>query len=289
MRTTTRLLGLCAVVGTAGLLTLPAADGRAAADEKAFAWHSILPAAEYKAAVERDAKIVLEAIAAAAKADADLKATKKNELKRVIKTQTERARAGAMMIALYAESNRGTKGTDEQQLATLRSTAITVAKELEEKNFEAAAKAAKELSPTIKADASAPKTVDLTKAIDPKVLLHDVMGQLKLARVGGKEYEKMIQDGADKGVKPADLPKFVNLGYETAFIAQFAEALTNEQEEGGKKKRSDWKKWSVDMREGSLKVAQAAAAKKVADVKAALGALNVSCKNCHDVYRDLAN
>src|SRR5262245_58677043 len=191
MRTTTRLLGLCAVVLTAGLLTLPAADGRAA-DEKAYAWHSILPAAEYKSAVEREAKLVQEAIAAAAKADADLKATKKPELKRTDKAQTERARAGAMMIAVYAESNRGTKGSDEQQLDTLRTAAIAVPKELGEKNVEAAAKAAKDLSPTIKAAADAPKTVDLARAIDPKELLHDIMGQLKLERVGGKGYEKMI-------------------------------------------------------------------------------------------------
>jgi hypothetical protein len=77
----------------------------------------------------------------------------------------------------------------------------------------------------------------------------------------------------------------LQMAYVAAAIGEVAHAKPPEKDEG-KKKKSDWLKWSADMRDSALKMASAVKEKKPAGVLTAVKKLNSSCNACHAVFKD---
>jgi hypothetical protein len=72
--------------------------------------------------------------------------------------------------------------------------------------------------------------------------------------------------------------------YVAAAIAEVALTQTDEKAKG--KNPKDWKNWAEGMRQGAIELADAAKAKKPADVKKAAEKMDTNCKSCHKVFRD---
>jgi hypothetical protein len=88
----------------------------------------------------------------------------------------------------------------------------------------------------------------------------------------------------DKTLK-AEATDIKKLGLISAAIGAIGIEATPKKDEG-KKKAADWKKWSVEMRDYGIKLADAAG--KGSDTKAvqiAARNLDGSCTSCHEVYR----
>ncbi len=73
--------------------------------------------------------------------------------------------------------------------------------------------------------------------------------------------------------------------YVAAAIAEVALTKTPEKKDKDKDPK-DWKNWAETMRQGALELADAAKAKKPADVKKAAEKMDNNCKSCHKVFRD---
>jgi len=73
--------------------------------------------------------------------------------------------------------------------------------------------------------------------------------------------------------------------YVAAAIAEVALVKTPEKKEKDKDPK-DWKSWAEGMHQGALELADAAKAKKPADVKKAAEKMDNNCKSCHKVFRD---
>jgi hypothetical protein len=74
----------------------------------------------------------------------------------------------------------------------------------------------------------------------------------------------------------------VRLAQVNAAIAQISEARTSVD---GMKDAKSWQKWSADMRQSAIELAEAAEAMDAARVKVAAKKLNTSCTECHDKFR----
>jgi hypothetical protein len=128
--------------------------------------------------------------------------------------------------------------------------------------------------------------------------LDDVMNLLKLRSRGGlgigdtpgavapDGMEAKVVNMAKRPLAPAQLAKeskdLVRLAYVNAAIAQISEARTDVD---GKMDPKAWQKWSIDMRQSAIELADAAQAMDPARVKAAAKKMNTSCTDCHDKFR----
>jgi hypothetical protein len=127
--------------------------------------------------------------------------------------------------------------------------------------------------------------------------LDDVMNLLKLRSRGGLGIGApgaVAPDGMEAKVvnmakRPLTSPQLakeskdlVRLAYVNAAIAQISEARSDVD---GKMDPKAWQKWSIDMRQSALELADAAQAMNPAGVKAAAKKLNTSCTDCHDKFR----
>lgn len=98
---------------------------------------------------------------------------------------------------------------------------------------------------------------------------------------------KLINLGRD-APSPAALGKeaaaLEEMAYIVAAVAKVthAKAPTSNQ---GKKTVKDWKQWSSDMHDASIKLAEAAKSKSASDVKTAASKVNAACNSCHSVFR----
>jgi cytochrome c556 len=81
-----------------------------------------------------------------------------------------------------------------------------------------------------------------------------------------------------------DGPLLEQMGYDTAAISLVTKAMA--PKDMGKKKSSDFKKWSDDMYETSVTLAKAAKAGGAQDVKGAAAKVNASCNSCHSIFRE---
>jgi hypothetical protein len=138
-------------------------------------------------------------------------------------------------------------------------------------------------------------------ALASKAEIEDVMHVFSLRRSKGlgvgPKADAIKPDGIEAKImdlakKPMDAKKLaeeadalVQMGYIAAAVGQVAHAKPPEKDEG-KKKKSDWLKWSQAMHEAALEFATTAKAKKPADVHKAALKLNASCTNCHTVFKD---
>ncbi len=73
--------------------------------------------------------------------------------------------------------------------------------------------------------------------------------------------------------------------YVAAAIAEVALTKAPEKKEKDKDPK-DWRTWAEGVRQGAIELADAAKAKKPADVKKAAEKMDTSCKSCHKVFRD---
>jgi hypothetical protein len=142
------------------------------------------------------------------------------------------------------------------------------------------------------------QAADLAK----KAEIEDVMHVFSLRRSKGLGVgttpDAIKPDGIEAKImdlakKPLDAKKLaeeadalVHMGYIAAAVGEVAHAKPPEKDEG-KKKKSDWLKWSKAMNEAAKEFASAVKDKKSpADVQKAALKLNASCTNCHTVFKD---
>ena len=101
--------------------------------------------------------------------------------------------------------------------------------------------------------------------------------------------EAKIMDLAKKPLPQEQLntqaDALLQMAYVSAAIGEVAHAKPPEKDEG-KKKKSDWLKWSTDMRDSALQFAVAVKDKKPASVQKAATKLYGSCTQCHGVFKD---
>jgi hypothetical protein len=266
MRKHLRHIGVGSALLLAGLAWFAVADaGPAATDQPAVALidKPVLPEPDLTSLTENDIKIIQTALAGGMPDK---------------KSQT-RAKASAYMVALYAQTlNEGGKSGS---LATLRDAALKVAEEVNKENFTAAADIAKTLSPKMPADPNA-KTAPMP--LQTMLEIGDLMSQFKVARSGGQDLEKQMNDFIKKPTSSLDLKAAGLLANKVATISQYTEAMPP-MAAGGKDPKK-WVQWSQDMRVSALEASKAAKAGKAKDTKDALRKMEVSCTSCHNLFRD---
>lgn len=276
MRVLVRLL----LSASAALALATALLGRGAADDAAI-WKPLLSDADFKALVEQAALGIQEELASAAPGT----------------TAANKARALAVMIAVYAQSSLTRPGADTGRLAAVRDEAVTVANLIRQKKFPEAAKRAAAL-PTFKGAGKA-GLVALHKLFDREDLTTITMKLFAVRTRGGLGLDSRPAKNLDgiearlvalsrKPLPPAELAKqadeIARFAYATALLGELTHALAPEKDEG-KKKRAEWVEWSVQMRDAGRQLAEAARAKNPKDVRAAAAKVNASCASCHEVFR----
>ena len=101
--------------------------------------------------------------------------------------------------------------------------------------------------------------------------------ELKLNELGRRPIakDKLAKESAD----------LIRMSYQAAAIGAIAHAKPPEKDEG-KKKKSDWLKWSAEMEDSALKLADVIKGKDPMAIKTAATKLSSSCTACHEVFRD---
>lgn len=124
--------------------------------------------------------------------------------------------------------------------------------------------------------------------------LADIMHLLKPRNKGGRGVGPTPQaksDGIEIRLRdiardaPANTKDLEQMGYDSAAIALITKAMSPTKDQG-KKKASDFKRWSEEMYETSVTLAKAAKAGGSQDVKGAATKVNASCNSCHSVFRE---
>ena len=170
-------------------------------------------------------------------------------------------------------------------MAGLRDTALKTAKAVADGKLDDAKKLAADISPSGKADATA-KTDSM--AVHGDFEIDTLMQVFKPERGGGLEWEKKLQMLKDKrsAYSASDYQQLVPLMYRIAAISQPTAAMVPAA--AGKKNPADWLKFSKDMGEEAVAVADLAKKPKPDDkaVKAAVKKLEATCVSCHDKFRE---
>lgn len=203
------------------------------------------------------------------------------------KRNQHKAKVTAIMVAAYAQSGMIGEPAKAPKFAATRDLAVRLAESIAAGKTDDVKKIAKDLAGTVRGSENGKvEPMDLT------TLLHDLeplMHQFKPEAAGGREWEaKLTKLTAKKAALSASEYKdCVQLGFAAAVIAQFTEAMAPEGDQG-KKKKSEWMKWSREMAESGVAAGKAASASKPDDkaVKAALNKLDETCKKCHSMFRD---
>jgi hypothetical protein len=255
----------------AGLGCLLVAGSGTAADAKTSVYKPVLPEDMFTRLVTEDAKTISDSLAKAKGAEA--------------KKMTIKAKAAALMIAVYAQDEMLRPGANAQAMAGLRDEAVKVIKALSGGKTAQAQQLAGELKPTGKAEPGA-KTTPLPLQDNTEIDI--VMQQFKPELGGGLALEKKLLSYVNKrsAYTPAEYQQMVPLLYRIAAIAQPTEALVPAPM--GKKTPAQWTKFSEEMGHLALQAAQVAKKAKPDDkeVKAALKKLEANCTACHNVFRD---
>jgi hypothetical protein len=188
-----------------------------------------------------------------------------------------RVKATAMLIAGYSQDQLGSPEGDKY--ASVRASALKIAEAASKKDL-AGAQAAFEKIGSEKGDT---KKLELAKmnGID----LHDIMDLFGGSVGGGMNIEKDIRTGKKDGVTDTKAAEI--LGIRVAKISDYT--LDLPPEFGGKKNKADWEKWTKLMKTQSLELAAEASKGPMADkakLKKQMSALDATCTNCHNVFRD---
>jgi hypothetical protein len=259
--------GLAALAAGLGLCVVTASG--TAADAKATAvYKPILPDDVFAKLVNDDAKVIKDSLAKAPD-----------------KKMVAKAKAAALMIAVYAQGEAIKPGGKAAEMAGLRDAALKTAKAIDSGNMGEAKSMADTLKPTgVAAPSAKPGPMPVHEGFEIDL----VMQQFKPERGGGLDLEKTLQKFVNKrsGYTPADYQQMVPLLYRIAEIAQPTEALVPAPM--GQKDPAKWTKWSEEMGILALDAVKLAKKPKPDDkaVKAALKNLDNNCTNCHTVFRD---
>jgi hypothetical protein len=165
----------------------------------------------------------------------------------------------------------------------------------------------KEVSDTVRKIAAALEKKDtaeakkLAKAVADKEEIEDVMHVLSLRRAKGLGVgptpgkinpdgieAKIIDLSGKKAMAPeqlnAEADALVQMAYIAAAVGEIANAKPPAQDDN-KKKKSDWLKWSAEMRDSALEFAGVAKGKNPEAVKKGATKLLANCTTCHDVFK----
>jgi hypothetical protein len=259
--------GLAALV--TGLTFLAVAGHGPAADAKSGGvYKPVMPPDVFTQVVTEDGKALKDAVAKAP----DKKAASK-------------ARAVALLIAVYAqqEANRGK--ANAAAMIGLRDAALKLAKAVADNKLDEAKKLADQIKPT---GSGAPTGKLGTLPVHEDFDIETLMQVFKPERGGGLEFEKKLQMMVNKrsAYTPAEYKQIVPLVYRIAAIAQPTEAFAPAPM--GKKTPAEWIKLAQEMGKEAVDAADLASKPKPDDkaVKAALKKIDATCTNCHDKYRD---
>ena len=264
-----RAAGLAVLV--AGLGFVAGVGSGAAADSPTAVYKPVLPEDEFAKLVNEDAKVIKESLEKA-------KGTDKKKM-------LTKAKAAALMIAVYAQDEMLKKGPNAAQMAGLRDEAVKTIKAISDDKLDQAKKLADDLKPS---GAAAPGATMTPLALTKDVEIDVVMQQFKPELGGGLGLEKKMNSFINKRTPftAADYQQMLPMLYRIAAIAQPTEALTPAPM--GKKTPDKWVKLSQEMSQLALETANLAKKPKPDPkaVKAAVNKLSDNCTACHNVFRD---
>ncbi len=219
-----------------------------------------------------------EPVATASLAESDVAFLKKGLSKKPKPGEIGTLKATAMMLALYGQN--GMTGPDGAKAAGQRDQALVIAAAIEKNDF-AAAKAALEGLATAM-DGDPKKSVKLEGQHGFE--LAELMAQFSLGRSGGRHIEADLKTQA---AKVTDVKLATELGGRVATIGQYAAVMLPPDAVGPKKKQ--WNDLTADMiKLGADAAAEGAKGEKAdkAALAKKLGAINLNCKACHDVFKN---
>jgi hypothetical protein len=226
-----------------------------------------VPDVEYKLLVDQDAKNIITLL---------------NNGKPAKKTADRSIKSSALMIAAYAQSRMGKNPMDDARLATLRDTAIEVAKTGGTKKYAAAVAPAKKLAANMAA-AGTPdiKKIDLLAATSADI--EELMYQFKKTTVGGLGIEEDIKANAKKLTMKPEMAAAV--GQRTVIAAELCAALEPQGGFGAAKPKKDWDQDAKDMKEASTALIAAAKANNPKKLQDAFNKLDANCVHCHEKFK----
>jgi hypothetical protein len=262
---------------TALLLALPPGD------DKPANWREVLPAKELRPLAEQIAAALTKPVDALVGGKLD-----DDDRERAVK----KARGLALLLVAGAQT---TASKDAADRGPVRNAAFQLDRALRGGKF-AEAKAIVAALPAGKGfETPAFAAAPLVNAKDREDAIAALMVQCRTRSYGGlgveprpaaaadDGLEAMLKVVADKGkgtLKPDELARFA---FRLAVLAEAARSLPPASGTGEKDPRN-WLKWSADMRDASLALAEAAR-KGNATSQAALRVVK-SCNDCHKVFRD---
>ena len=188
-------------------------------------------------------------------------------------------KATAMMIAAHAQSQM--TGPDAAKMAGLRDQALKVAAALGEKEYGQAKEAAQGLTSPPPSKATEP--VELAKMHDFDI--YEVMAPFRSGRSGGMEIERDLRK---ESRTVTDVEKVAAIAGRSAVLGEFTKKMPTGQAAANPARLKKWEDYSDDMI-GHAKAITEETAKPSPDkevLKKKLLALDASCTNCHNDYRD---
>jgi Cytochrome C' len=227
-----------------------------------------VPDAEFKMLVDQDAKNIV---------------TNLNNGKPAKKTADRAIKSSALMIAAYAQGRMGKNPADDAKLATLRDTAIKVAKTGGAKKYADAVAPAKLLAADMAA-AGKPDTKNVDLIAATGVDIEELMYQFKKIGVGGLGIEEDIKANAKKLTMKPDLA--AALGQRTLVAADLCAVLQPSAGFNAAKPKKDWDQDIKDMKGAATALVGAAKANNTKDVQTAFNKLDASCVHCHDKFKN---
>jgi len=184
----------------------------------------------------------------------------------------KRVRMAAFMIALYAQ-----QAMDN----SLRDQAIKVMQAADTGKADETKKLVAGLSQPFKAPAGKVVPIALEKQLDIETL----MRMFSSEKVGGFGMEKALEDLVEaKTLDAIQLEKTRLLGQKISLIALVAHAYAPTTDKGSKTKKS-WDEYATEMQKEAGELADAAHAKKDAEVGKIANKLTATCTKCHDIFR----
>ncbi len=219
-----------------------------------------------------------EPVATASLAESDIAFLKKGLSKKPKKGEIATLKATAMMLALYGQNNM--TGPEGAKAAGQRDQALLIAAAIEKEDL-AAAKAALDGLATAK-DGDPKKSVKLEGQHGFE--LSELMAQFSIGRNGGRHIEADLKAQA---TKLTDVKLATELGGRVATIGQYTALMPSADAVGPKKKQ--WADLTADMiKLGADAAAEGAKGDKAdkAALAKKLGAINLNCKACHDVFKN---
>lgn len=228
-------------------------------------------------------------------ADGDFKALVETDAAHMLKNLKDGApdkkgiiqsKAAAMMIAMYAQQRiTGKDGAKDAQMATLRDQALKVAGAVAKKDYKTAFAEAGKVKVDIAADKSAStKAVALEKL--HKFELMELMNPLKKPASGGQNTENDIKEMSEK---LKDVKAVPAIALKVIGLADYTEKMSEDfaTKGAGKKSVENWKKFTKQMKDAAEETYTVSTQPKadIKKVQAAMGRINASCTECHNVFK----